>query len=106
MIILTFKLKKFAIFVSVNNSGKMENKILNDIVALLVNANYYTDALNNKRNELVELLHTKLDIEDIEDKELVEKLNRYIIRKSLNTERTYTEMDAYIDIYKLAKFKL
>lgn len=40
------------------------------------------------------------------DDDLAEKLNKYIVRKSLDTESVYTETDAYIDVYKLAKMEL
>ena len=40
------------------------------------------------------------------DYDLGAKLNKYIIKKSLDTESVYTETDAYIDIYKLANIEL
>lgn len=40
------------------------------------------------------------------DEELGDKLNKYVLRKSLDTESVYTETDAYIDVYKLAKEEL
>lgn len=40
------------------------------------------------------------------DYDLGTKLNKYILNKSLETESVYTETDAYIDVYKLAKIEL
>jgi len=40
------------------------------------------------------------------DYDLGTKLNKYVLEKSLDTESVYTETDAYIDVYKLAKKEL